>query len=180
PQQVTDLPVEDLAGEHAWLPQDLPAVLRIGVRPEISSLVDEPFPGRVDHDPERIAVALEAVAHLQRAEVRGVEIPCHRGRAGPGAPGNGVHISRHPDAATHVEPRTADPAQVPVGPRVPGPPLRVRLEPAAGEDDRVRRQVTELPVMAYPDAGDRPAVGEQSDRAVLVPDLHARAGDRKS
>ncbi len=74
-QQMRDLLVEDLPGEHAGLVQDLAAVFGVGVAVEIEPLVEKTLALGIDDDAERVVVLLEAVADVEIAKRRGVEVP---------------------------------------------------------------------------------------------------------
>ena len=67
-QQVVSAGVEDLPCRVPRLGQDLPAVAGVGVVAEVGALVHESLAVPVQHDPERIAVLLEAVADGQVSE----------------------------------------------------------------------------------------------------------------
>src|SRR5207237_1059148 len=82
-------------GELLRLRQHGSSVFGIGVVPEVRALVDEALSGRVDHDPERIAVFLEPIAYAQVAELGRVAIPRHGVTTRPVAAGRCADGERH-------------------------------------------------------------------------------------
>ena len=60
--------IEDLPGEHAWLPNDLAAVFRVSVAVEVGALIDIAFAACIDDDTERIIVLLELIADREIPE----------------------------------------------------------------------------------------------------------------
>src|SRR5271165_1065262 len=167
-QQMRDLLVEDLPGEHAGLVQDLAAVFGVGVAVEIEPLVEETLAAGVDDDAERVIVLLEAVADIEVAKGRRVEIPGDGMRAGP-VPGDGsAEVERHLQPLAGVETRAAHLGEVPVGPEISGPHLGIGLEAAAGEDHRLGAQVMNAAPMAHPHALDAAVALQETDRRGLV------------
>src|SRR5216683_6519659 len=98
-----DLLVEDLPGEHAGLVQDLAAVSGVGVAVEIEALVEKALAPGVDDDAEGVIVLLEAVAHIEVAKGRCVQIPGDRVRSRPMPGDGGTEIERHLQSLTGVE-----------------------------------------------------------------------------
>ena len=90
-----DLLVEDLPGEHAGLVQDLAAVFGVGVAVEIEPLVEKALAPRVDDDAERVVVLLEAVADIEVAKGRRVQVPGDGMRARPVPGDGGADVERH-------------------------------------------------------------------------------------
>ncbi len=154
-QQVRHLAVEDLPGELPRLFQHAPSVLGVGVVAEISALVDETLAARIDHDPEGVAVLLEAVADAEIAEIRRVAIPGDGMASGPVAPGHRADVHRHPDAVAGVLSRPAHFRKLPAWTQVPCAPLRVGLETARGENDRAGSHRVIDVVLPDDDAGYR-------------------------
>ena len=89
-QQMRDLLVEDLPGEHARLVEDLAAVFRVGIAVEIEPFVEKTLAAGVDDDAERVVVLLEAVADIEVAKGRRVQIPGDGMRARPVAGDGGA------------------------------------------------------------------------------------------
>ena len=94
-QEMDDFLVEDLPGEHAGLVQDLAAVFGIGVAVEVEPLVEETLAARIDDDAERVVVLLEAVADIEVAKGRRVQVPGDGVRARPMPGDGGADIERH-------------------------------------------------------------------------------------
>ncbi len=132
-----DFLVEDLPGEHARLVQDLAAVFGIGVAVEIEAFVQITLAARVDDDAERVVVFLEAVADIEIAKGRRVQIPGDRMRARPVAGDRRTQIERHLQSLAGVEARAAHLGEVPIRPEIARPHLGIGLEPAAGQHHRL-------------------------------------------
>src|SRR6516225_9697412 len=102
-----DLLVEDLPGEQARLVQDLAAVSSIGVAVKVETLVEKTLARGVDDDTERVVVLLEAVADIEVAKGRGVEVPGDGMRARPMTGDRGTDVERHLQSLAGVEARAA-------------------------------------------------------------------------
>ncbi len=135
-QQMGHLAIEDLPGELARLFENHAAILGVRVVAEVGALVDEAPAAAVDHDSERIAVLLKAIADAQVAELGRVAIPSHGVASRPVAVGHRADFQRHPDPVAGVEPRAAHFGQVPSGTEVARAPFGVGLEAARGEHHR--------------------------------------------
>ena len=136
-QQVHDLLVEDLPGEQARLVHHLAAVFGVSVGVEIEALVDEALAERVDDDAERIVVLLEAVADIEVAERRRVQIPLHRMAPDQWPADGGADIERHLEPLAGVVLGAAHLGQIPIGAEIARAHLGIGLEPAAGEHHRL-------------------------------------------
>src|SRR3546814_1950917 len=112
----------------------------------------------MDQQPEDIAVLLELVADTPVADVGGVPAPAGRMAAGPIAVRRGADIQRHPQPVADIETRAAHLGQFPTSSEIAGPPFWVRLEPAAGKNDRVGGEFDELAALLCPDPGNPFAV----------------------
>src|SRR5215813_3857222 len=106
-REAHDLLVEDLPREHAGLVEDLAAVFSIGIAVEIGALVEKPLALGVDDDAERVIVLLEAVADIEIAKGRRVQIPRGGMRARPVPGDGGAEIERHFEALPRIEARAA-------------------------------------------------------------------------
>src|SRR5207237_2962070 len=102
-QQVHGFLVEDLPGEHTGLLQDLAAIFRIGVAVEIGAFVEKALALRVDDNPKRITVLLKAVADIEIAKRRRVDIPGAGMRARPMPVWRRAEIERHAEPLAGVE-----------------------------------------------------------------------------
>src|SRR5438105_9075754 len=167
--------VEYLPRELMRLRQDFPTVFCVRVVAKVAAFVDETLPQGVDHDAERIAVFLEAVADDQIAEFRRVAVPPHCVATGPVAAGRRADVERHCDAGASIETSPADLCQIPSGTQVARPPFGIRLEASRREHDSTRRHGRRARISAYHDAVDAAVIRDQSVRACAVPDLDARA-----
>ena len=154
------------------------AVLRVREAVKVGALVDEAPAVGVGQDAEGIAVLLELVADLELAELGCVPVPAAGVRARPVAEGIGADLQRHAQALAGVEPGPAYLRQLPSRTEIPRSPLGVGLEAAAGEHDRARRQITQLPTAADAHAVHAHAVPEERQRPCLVEDLDVAAVGR--
>ena len=99
----SDLAIEDLPGELArLLPGSTPTILGVGVVPEIGTFVDEALGLRIEHDTERVAVLLEAVADVEVSELGRVALPADRMTSRPVAARSGADVERHAQAVALV------------------------------------------------------------------------------
>ena len=79
----------------------------VGEAVEVEALVEEALAARVHQDAERVVVLLEAVADIEIAKGRGVQVPGDGMRPRP-VPGNGrAEIERHLQPLARIEPRAA-------------------------------------------------------------------------
>lgn len=147
-QQMRDLLVEDLPGEHARLLQDFAAVAGVAIAVEILALVAEPLAVGVHDDAERHVMLLELIADIQVAVGRRVQVPGHRMAAGPVPIGHGADIERHGEPFPVVVFGAAHLGEVPAGAEVAGAHLLVRFEPAAGQHHRLRVEIQYLALVA--------------------------------
>ena len=138
---------------------------------EIEPLVDKALAVRVDDDAERVAVLLETVADIEVADRRGVQIPLHRVAARPVPGRRGADIERHLEALAGVVFGAAHLGQIPVGAEIAGAHLGIGLEPAAGEDHRLRPQIHLPAPMAHPHAGDAVIALQQGEGGRFVQHL---------
>jgi hypothetical protein len=70
--------IENLPGKLIRLFENRTAILSVGVVAVVRALVDETTPVPIDHDPERVAMLLKAVADAQVAELWRIAIPSDR------------------------------------------------------------------------------------------------------
>src|SRR4029077_19514717 len=110
--------VEDLPGEHARLLQDFAAVFGVGIAVEVEDLFDKPLPARGDDDAERVAVLLKAVADIEIADRRRVEVPGAGMRARPMPGRRRPEIERHLETLPGVVARAAHLREVPAGAQI--------------------------------------------------------------
>src|SRR5262249_51089464 len=109
----------------------------VSVVAEVGALVDETFAVAVDHQAERIAVAIAgAVLAVHVAVVGGVALPGHCMRTGPLAVGLRPDIDRHADAVAGVVAGAPNLRHVPARAEVAGAPLTTRFEAATRQHDR--------------------------------------------
>ena len=104
---------------------------------EVEALVEEALAPGVDDDAERIVVLLKAVADIEVAKGRRVQIPGDRVRPRPVAGDRGAEIERHLQPLPGVEARAAHLGEVPARPQIARPHLGIGLEPAAGQHHRL-------------------------------------------
>src|SRR6516165_12743222 len=165
-----DLLVKDLPGEHAGLVQNLAAVFGVGVAVKVEPLVEKALAASIDDNAERIVVLLKAVADIEVAKGRGVQIPGDGVRARP-VPGDcGTEIERHLQALPGVKALAAHLSEVPVRAEIARPHLGIGLETAASKDYRLGTQVTDTALMAHPHSLDAVVALQQADRRCLVKD----------
>ncbi len=84
-------------------------------------------------------------------------------------------LERHPVALPDIVARAAHLREVPAGAEIARPHLGIRLEPAAGQHDRLRAQIDKAPVAAHPHPGDAVIALQQRHRRGLVQDRDAVA-----
>jgi len=104
---------------------------------EIEAFVQITLAACVDDDPERVVVLLEAVADIEVAERRCVQIPGDGMGARPVTGNRRPQIERHLQPLARVEARAAHLGEVPIRPEIACPHFGVGLEPAAGEHHRL-------------------------------------------
>ena len=165
--------IENLPGELAGLLQHHAAVFGVGIVAEISALVDEALPGRVDQDAERIRVLLKLIADRKIAEFRRIHLPLHGMTAGPVAARTCADGERHANAVAGVEARAADLGEIPSRPEIARAPFRIGFEAAAGEHHRLGAQFLRRAIAAHPHAFDAVAVIKQIERARPVANFDA-------
>jgi len=143
---------------------------------EIGALVEKALAAGVDDDAERVIVLLKAVADIEIAKGRRVQVPrdCVRARPMPGD--GGAEIECHLETLARIEPRAAHLGQVPVGPQIARPHLGIGLEPAAGENDHLGAQIMEAARVTHANALDAAVPRQKADRRGLVEHRDAVAG----
>src|SRR5690606_22155279 len=169
---VDRLRVEDLDRGALGLLHDLAPVLRIRVVAVVRPLVDEALAAQVDDDADRIRVLLEVVEHDPVAERRRADVPGHRVAGGPSPKSLRADVERGLDAVAGVVAAAPDAARLPTGAVIADAHLGIRLETAAGQDDRARGEFLVAVRPHDADPGDRPrAILQQLAQRGRVPDL---------
>ena len=139
-KETRGLRIEYLKGRAVRLLEDLSPVLRVGVVAEVSPLIHKALPIRVHDDAQRIGVLLVQIADPTVAVRRSVQVPGDRVTAAPVAARCGSGLKRHPNAVAGVELRSAYLRVLPARTQMLLAHLRIRLEPTAGEHDRLSDQ----------------------------------------
>ena len=166
--------VEELVGDALGQVEDLASVLGVGVVPEVGALVDEPLSLRGHDEAEGVGVLLVEVGDSRVAEGRRVEVPGDGVAAAPVAEWLRADVERHLDALAGVEPHAADLGELPPRAEVARAHLRVGLEAAAGEHDRLGAQLLVPAGRLDDDARDtRGVVGREADGGGVVAHLDA-------
>jgi hypothetical protein len=117
---------------------------------EIEAFVEEALAPGVDDDAEGVVVLLKAVADIEVAKRRGIEVPGDRMGARPVPGDGGTQIERHLQPLAGVEPRATHLGEVPVRPEIACPHLGIGLETAASQHHRLGPQVMNAPLVARP------------------------------
>src|SRR5882762_162171 len=170
-QLALDLRIEYLPRKLPRLVQDHAAVLGVGVVAEVGALVDEALALGVDVDAPGVGMLLELVTYREIAEFGGVSFPGDGVASRPVAHGRRADVQRHADRVAGVEARAAHFREFPERPQIARAPLRVRLETASGEDDRLGLDFGRLAGALHDHAVHACVVGDERYGARRIPDL---------
>src|SRR6185312_10122765 len=129
-QQVGDFRVINLPGELSWLLKDGLAVLCVSVVPEVRALIDEAPTITVDHDAERIRMALVLGRQRQLTKILRISFPGDCVAPGPVTMWLRPSCNSHGQPITSIETGASDLGEVPTGSEIFRAPLCVGLEAA--------------------------------------------------
>ena len=173
-QQIEHLAVEDLVGEALRLLQDHAAVFGVGIRIEVSALIDPAVAFDVEHDALRVGKPVGLVGHVAAAVVGCGGNDRRRMTAAPVAPRHGANVERHLQAVTVVEVRAAHLGVVPRLAEVTQAPFRIGFKTTATEDHRLRSERLQAFRRAHHHTADAAAfVLREADHRVVITNIDA-------